>query len=127
VLDVRRFAAHLIQSIVRDAQRAGTLTAVDRDAILAAAAERRPLPGNERRLASKLAAKFWVASGELAREVTSTLDGVDLQRPASEMLENVNRALEAISAADRHPVVDQQDVPRAAIEQLGLERATSAS
>jgi hypothetical protein len=37
VLDVRRFAAHLIQSVVRDAQRAGTLTARDRDAILTAA------------------------------------------------------------------------------------------
>ncbi len=105
VLDVRRFAAHLIQSIVRDAQRAGTLTARDRDTILTAAAERRPLPGSERRLAAKLAAKFWVASGSLAGEVTSTLEGVDLQRPAGEMLENINRALEAIAAADRLPVI----------------------
>jgi hypothetical protein len=101
----RRFAAHLIQGIVRDAQRAGTLTARDRDAILSAAAARRPLPGSERRLAAKLAAKFWVASGELAGEVTSTLAGVDLQRPAGEVLENVNRALDAITAADRQPVV----------------------
>jgi Cdc6-like AAA superfamily ATPase len=105
VLDVRRFAAHLIQSIVRDAQRAGTLTARDRDAILTAAAARRPLPGTERRLAAKLAAKFWVANAELAGEVTSTLAGVDLQRPAGEVLENVNRALEAISAGDRLPVI----------------------
>src|SRR6185312_7338852 len=105
VLDVRRFAAHLIQSIVRDAQRAGTLTARDRDAILAAAAARRPLPGNERRLASKLAAKFWVANAELAGEVTSTLAGVDLQRPAGEVLENVNRALEAITVGGRQPVI----------------------
>jgi Cdc6-like AAA superfamily ATPase len=109
VLDVRRFAAHLIQSIVRDAQRAGTLTARDRDAILAAAAARRPLPGSERRLASKLAAKFWVANAELAGEVTSTLAGVDLQRPAREVLENVNRALEAISAGDRQPVIVVDD------------------
>ncbi len=47
VLDVRRFAAHLVQSVVRDAQRAGTLTARDRDAILTAAATRRPLPGSD--------------------------------------------------------------------------------
>src|ERR1700741_3377239 len=80
VLDVRRFAAHLIQSIVRDAQRAGTLTARDRGAILRAAAARRPLPGSERRLAAKLAAKFWVANAGLAGEVTSTLAGVDLER-----------------------------------------------
>ena len=106
---MRRFAAHLIQSIVHDAQRAGTLTARDRDAILSAAAERRPLPGSERRLAAKLAAKFWVASGSLAGEVTSTLAGVDLQRPAGEMLENVNRALEAISASDRLPVIVVDD------------------
>jgi Cdc6-like AAA superfamily ATPase len=105
VLDVRRFAAHLIQSIVRDAQRAGTLTPRDRDAILAAAAARRPLPGSERKLASKLAAKFWVANAELAGEVTSTLAGVDLQRPAGEVLENVNRALEAITANHRQPVI----------------------
>jgi Cdc6-like AAA superfamily ATPase len=109
VLDVRRFAAHLIQSIVRDAQRAGTLTARDRDAILTAAAARRPLPGSERRLASKLAAKFWVANAELAGEVTSTLAGVDLQRPAGEVLENVNRALEAIAAGDRQPVIIVDD------------------
>jgi hypothetical protein len=109
VLDVRRFAAHLIQGVVRDAQRAGSLTARDRDAILTAAAARRPLPGSERRLASRLAAKFWVASGELAREVTATLDGVDLQRPAGEVLANVNRALEAITAADRWPVIVVDD------------------
>lgn len=111
VLDVRRFAAHVIQGIVRDAHRAGTLTDRDRDAILTSAADRRPLPGSERRLAAKLAAKFWVASGELATEVASTLQGVDLQRPANEVLENVNRALEVISAAGRQPVliVDDSD------------------
>jgi Cdc6-like AAA superfamily ATPase len=105
VLDVRRFAAHLIQSIVRDAQRAGRLSARDRDAILSAAAARRPLPGSERRLAARLAAKFWAVSGELAREVTSTLEGVDLQRPASDVLESVDRALETIGACDRQPVI----------------------
>jgi Cdc6-like AAA superfamily ATPase len=109
VLDVRRFAAHLIQSIVRDAQRAGTLSARDRDAILTAATARRPLPGSTRRGGAKLAAKFWIASGGLAGEVTSTLEGVDLQRPADEVLENVNRALEAISAAARRPVVIVDD------------------
>jgi Cdc6-like AAA superfamily ATPase len=109
VLDVRRFAAHLIQSVVRDAQRAGTLTARERDAILTAAAARRPLPGTERRLAARLAAKFWIASGDLSAEVVSTLDGVDLQRPAGEVLQNVNRALEAIAAADRLPVIVVDD------------------
>ena len=109
VLDVRRFAAHLIQSIVRDAQRAGTLTARDRDAILAAAASRRPLPGSERRLAAKLGAKFWVATGQLAGEVTSTLQGVDLERPAREVLENVGRALETIRGADHQPVIVVDD------------------
>jgi Cdc6-like AAA superfamily ATPase len=109
VLDVRRFAAHVVQSIVRDAQRAGRLSAHERDAILTASAARRPLPGSERRLAAKLAAKFWIASGELAREVASTLEGVDLQRPAGEVLESVNRALEAISAFDRQPVIVVDD------------------
>lgn len=109
VLDVRRFAAHLIQSIVRDAQRAGALTTRERNAILAAAAARRPLPGTERRVAAKVAAKFWLASGELAGDVTSTLEGVNLQRPADEVLENVNRALEAISVADRQPVIVVDD------------------
>jgi hypothetical protein len=94
---------------LRDRRRAGTLTARDRDAILTAAAARRPLPGSERRLAAKLAAKFWVANGELAGEVTSTLAGVDLQRPAGEVLENVNRALEAITAFDRQPVIVVDD------------------
>lgn len=105
ILDVRRFAAHLIQSVVRDAQRAGRLTARDRDAILSASAARRPLPSSERRLASRLAARFWVASAELSKEVTATLAGVDLERPARDVLEAVNRALEAIAAADRQPVI----------------------
>ena len=105
VLDVRRFAAHLIQSVIRDAQRAGTLSPRERDAILSASAARRPLPGSERRLASRLAARFWAVSGELSREVTATLAGVDLQRPAGEVLEAVNRALETIAAADRQPVI----------------------
>jgi hypothetical protein len=105
VLDVRRFAAHLIQSVVRDAQRAGTLSASDRDAILSASAARRPLPGSERRLASRLAATFWVASGDLSKDVVATLAGVDLQRPAGEVLGAVNRALEAIAVAGRQPVI----------------------
>jgi Cdc6-like AAA superfamily ATPase len=109
VLDVRRFAAHLIQSIVRDAQRAGSLTARERDAILTASSERRPLPGTERRLAARMAATFWVGTAGLSREVASTLEGVDLQRPAGEVMENVNRALEAISAADRQPVIVVDD------------------
>lgn len=109
MLDVRRFAAHLVQSIVRDAQRAGTLTDRERDAILAASAERRPLPGATRRLAARVAATFWLASGDLSREVTTTLAGVDLQRPAGEVLENVNRALEAIRAAERQPVIVVDD------------------
>ena len=109
MLDVRRFAAHLIQSIVRDAQRAGTLTARERDVILTASAERRPLPGGTRRLASRVAATFWLASGDLSREITATLAGVDLQRPAGEVLENVNRALETIRAADRQPVIVVDD------------------
>lgn len=109
VLDVRRFAAHLIQSIVRDAERAGSLAPGQRDAILIASAARRPLPGSERRFAARLAATFWVASGDLSREVRSTLEGVDLERPAGEVLENVNRALEAISAADRQPVIVVDD------------------
>jgi Cdc6-like AAA superfamily ATPase len=105
VVDVRRFAGHLIQSIVRDAERAGSLTPRERDAILTASAARRPLPGSERRLAARLAARFWVATADLTREVASTLDGVDLQRPASEVLESVNRALEVIAAAGRQPVI----------------------
>ncbi|HWD73955.1 MAG TPA: hypothetical protein VG371_02370 [Solirubrobacteraceae bacterium] len=104
-LDVRRFAGHLIQSIVRDAERAGSLTPRERDAILTASAARRPLPGGERRLAARLAARFWVATADLTRQVTSTLDGVDLDRPASDVLENVDRALEVIAAADRQPVI----------------------
>lgn len=56
-----------------------------------------------------LAAKFWVANAELAGEVTSTLAGGDLQRSAGEVLENVNRALEAITAGDRLPVIVVDD------------------
>jgi hypothetical protein len=36
--------------------------------------------------------KFWVVNGELAGEVACTLAGFDLQRPAGEVLDNVNRA-----------------------------------
>jgi Cdc6-like AAA superfamily ATPase len=109
MLDVRRFAAHLVQSIVRDAQRAGTLTDRERDVILTASAERRPLPGGTRRLAARVAATFWLASGDLSREVTSTLAGADLQRPAGEVLATVNRALETIRGADRQPVIVVDD------------------
>lgn len=56
-----------------------------------------------------MAATFWLASGDLSREVTSTLAGVDLQRPAGEVLENVNRALETIRGADRVPVIVVDD------------------
>ncbi len=50
ILDPRRFAAHLVQSIVRDAERARSLSESQRSAILSAAAAKRPLPASERRL-----------------------------------------------------------------------------
>lgn len=109
VLDVRRFAAHLIQSIVRDAERAGSLGGAERDAILTAAAARRPLPGSDRRLAARLAAKFWLLDGELAREVGTSLAGVDLERPAAEVLAGVNHALETIGETGRLPVIVVDD------------------
>jgi hypothetical protein len=58
---------------------------------------------------SVLRAARTVASGGLAGEVISTLAGVDLQRPAGEVLENVNRALAAISAGGRVPVIVVDD------------------
>ena len=86
----RRFVAHLIQGVVRDAQRADTLTARDLDARSSPLpTPGSPLPGSERRLAAKLAPTFG-RQRRARREVPSTLAGVDLQRPAGEVLESVN-------------------------------------
>ena len=109
VLDVRRFAAHLIQSVVRDAQRAGTLTPRDRDAILTAAAARRPLPGTSGGLPPSSPRSSGSPAQTSPARSSRTLAGVDLQRPAGEVLENVNRALEAISAGGRTPVIVVDD------------------
>ncbi len=109
ITDVRRFAAHLLQSILSDARRARRLTGVQREAILAAAAARRPLPATERKLARNLAARFWLASGGIAREVTTTLDGVELDRPAAEVLDAVNQALEVIIDSGAQPVIVVDD------------------
>lgn len=109
ILDPRRFAAHLVQSIMRDAERARSLSEKQRNAILTAAAAKRPLPASERKLAGKLAAKFWIASGEVAREVTRSLAGVELDRPASEVLDAVNQALEVIADTGRQPVIVVDD------------------
>lgn len=108
VLDVRRFAAHLIQTSSATPSGPGPSpqTTATRSS---ASAARRPLPDGERRLASWLAARFWVASGELSREVSATLEGVDLERPAGQVLEAVNQALEAIVAAVRQPVIVVDD------------------
>ena len=70
--------------------------------VLSASASRRPLPGSERRLASRLSARFWGASGELSKEVTATLAGVDLERPAAEVLESGNGG---DRLAERQPVI----------------------
>ncbi len=109
ILDARRFAAHLVQSILRDAERARSLSEQQRSAILTAAAAKRPLPGSERKLAGKLAAKFWIASGGLAREVTRSLGGAELERPAAEVLDAVNHALEVIADTGRQPVIVVDD------------------
>ena len=109
ITDVRRFAAHLVQSIMRDAERARSLSDPQRGAILAAAAAKRPLPAVERKLAGKLAAKFWIASGEVAREVTRSLAGTELDRPAAEVLDAVNRALEVIADTGSQPVIVVDD------------------
>lgn len=109
ILDPRRFAAHLVQSILRDAERAGSFTDRQRDAILTAVAAKRPLPATERRLARRLAATFWIAHGGVARDVTRSLAGVELERPASDVLDAVNHALEVIADAGRQPVIVVDD------------------
>jgi type II secretory pathway predicted ATPase ExeA len=105
VCEPKRFVAHLIQGMLRAAEKAGALNADQVQEVLVAATERRPLPTKSRKLAGKIAAKFWVTSAELAGEVTTTLAGQDLDRPAEEVIAVAARGLEAIAAFGYVPVV----------------------
>jgi hypothetical protein len=129
ILDVRRFAAHLVQSVIRDAERARSLSEPQRTAILTAAAAKRPLPATERKLAGRLAAKFWIASSEVAREVTRSLAGVELDRPAAEILDAANGALEVIADTGRQPVIvvdDSDSITRRAASRATREELVGA-
>ncbi|HEY2259997.1 MAG TPA: hypothetical protein VGH45_09805 [Solirubrobacteraceae bacterium] len=111
VTDPRRFAAHVVQAIVKQAQAAVGLDARARARILAGASERRQLPGVRRRTGGHLSAKWWALGGQLGRDVTRTLEGVDLQRPLADMLDAADAALAAIAAHRLDPVlvVDDSD------------------
>ena len=111
VTDPRRFVAHLVQAIVKQARDAMRLDANARQQLLAAASERRPLPGLTRRTTALASAKWWALGGQIGRDVTRTLEGVDLRRPLADMLDAADAALAAIAAHQLHPVlvVDDSD------------------
>jgi hypothetical protein len=111
ISDPRRFAAHLVQAITKQAAGAELLEDSARDAILRAAAERRPMDEIARKTGGKIGAKWWALNAEIARDVTKTLKGVDLQRPLADMLEAADAALGAIQAHGLYPVlvIDDSD------------------
>jgi tellurite resistance protein len=111
VSDPRRFAAHVIQAIDKQARDAGALDQETRQRILAAASERRPLEGLSVATSSQLAANFWALDARLGRDVTRTLAGVDLKRPLADMLEAADAVLGAIAAHGLYPllVIDDSD------------------
>ena len=98
VTDPRRFTSHVVQAIVKQAHDAARLEQGDRDRLLASASERRPLPGLSRRTTGQITAKWWALGGQIGRDVTRTLEGVDLQRPLADILETADQALAAIAA-----------------------------
>lgn len=105
----RRFVAHLIQGVVRDAQRADTLTARDLDARSSPLpTPGSPLPGSERRLAAKLAPTFWSPA---ASSPGGPLHAGGRRPPTTRRRSagKRQRRLEAISAVGRLPVIVVDD------------------
>jgi hypothetical protein len=111
VTDPRRFAAHVVQAIVKQAKAAERLDPQAREQILTAASERRPLAGVARSTNAQIGANWWALNTQIGRDVTRTLDGVELHRPLADILDAVDSALGAVSAHGLHPVlvVDDSD------------------
>jgi hypothetical protein len=111
VTDPRRFTAHVVQAIIKQAKDADRLDQSGRERILASASERRPLPGHSRRTTGQMTAKWWALGGQIGRDVTRTLEGLDLHRPLADILDAADEALAAIAAHHLHPVlvVDDSD------------------
>ena len=112
ITDPRRFTAHIIQAIVK---QAGSAVNVDRDTrerILAGATAERPLPAVSRKTGGQLAAKWWVINAGIAKDVTRTLDGAKLDRPLADILDAANAGLAAIAAHGLLPVlvIDDSDL-----------------
>ncbi len=109
VTEPKAFLAHLVQSADRHAAKASLLSDAEREAILRAATDRVPLPTRARRLSGRVSAKFWIARADVARDVTTTLAGGDLNRPLAELRDSAQAVLEAIAAHGLQPVLVVDD------------------
>jgi hypothetical protein len=111
VTDPRQFTAHLVQAILKQGREAARIDESTRERLLAGASDRRPTTGVSRHTGGQLSAKWWALGAQIGRDVTRTLEGVDLRRPLADVLDVADAALAAIAAHELHPVlvVDDSD------------------
>jgi hypothetical protein len=110
--DAGRFATYLVEVLSRAAVAAHRIPRREREALLAGATPDINLPTIARKNGIGLAVKAWILQGNVARDVTRTVDGGAIPRSADEALERANDVLEAIKAHALDPVLIMDDTDR---------------
>jgi hypothetical protein len=107
-----RFAENLVDVLSAYAVRTSSLTAEQREEALRGATPDIVLPGTSRRVGGSVGLKAWLLNGEVARDVTRTIEGGQVPRSEGDILQRANDVLEAIRAHSLEPVLVMDDTDR---------------
>ncbi len=105
VEDPRRFMQHLVNVISRQAKAANQLSEKERTELLKGATGTQELPARAVQIGGKGGVDVWVAHGELARDVTTTVSGGSIDRPAGEIQDQLTQVMEVIRSHELSPVL----------------------
>lgn len=112
VSTVRGFLELLASQLLRKAQNAARLSAGDRTDLLRKAQSTEPLGVEQRKRSAQVGGSYWLLKGDVATELTRTMDHGAALRSVDEVREVVQRALEVLSTTGLIPVLVADDTDR---------------
>jgi hypothetical protein len=107
-----RFARYLLQKLLPDAERLAAVAADERDEMLRAASERIATPTRTIGHSGGAGVDLWLLKGEVARDVTETIRGADLEGSTDSVLQAVDRVIDAIHESGLVPIIFIDDSDR---------------
>lgn len=107
-----RFGRYLLQKLLSDAEPLAAMAPAEREELLRAASERIARPTRTIGHSGGAGIDLWLLKGEVARDVTVTIRGADLQGSTDAVLQAIDRVIDAIHEGGLVPIVFIDDSDR---------------